>query len=62
MPNKCPYCEKGSLEQMQPPTGDSFFIGCWDEASKKIIIDQGIICDFYVCSSCGNIQLKRKNK
>lgn len=60
MAEKCPCCGFYSLNKQEPAQGDSLFIGSFDSKARRIYADQGIMCDFYVCSQCGSIQLKAK--
>ena len=62
MPEKCPYCGGYSLIKQKPPAGDALFIGSIDSKTKSIFAADGIFCDFYMCGSCGNIQLRAKAK
>lgn len=55
---KCPYCGNESFEKFNPPKGDKMFIGCANTKTHEIFIDNGFICDLYVCTVCGNVHLK----
>lgn len=60
MITKCPYCGNDTLEKYKPHVGDSYFISAVDDKSHRIFAEQGIICDLYVCTACGNMQLRAK--
>jgi len=60
MPEKCPYCGRYALIKQKPATGDALFIGTIDTKTNNIFAADGIMCDFYLCGSCGNIQLRAK--
>ena len=62
MPEKCPCCGSYSLTKQKPATGDSLFIGTFDSRTKTIHADNGIMCDYYLCTSCGSIQLRAKRQ
>lgn len=58
MLNICPHCGNKSMQKIDPPAGDSFFIGSCNTKNKNIFATDGITCDAYLCQNCGNIQLK----
>lgn len=55
---ECPCCKQNSLSKSNPRQGNVYFIGSADTQTKQIFADNGFICDLYVCSHCGSIQLK----
>ena len=61
---KCPFCG-GEYRPIKPPVNRrvAFYVpNCAPSEDGDIIPDGGIICDAFVCSGCGNIQMIAKRR
>ncbi len=61
---KCPFCG-GEYRLIKPPVDHkvAFYIpNCAPSEDGDIVPDGGIICDAFVCSGCGNIQMIAKRR
>ena len=61
---KCPFCG-GEYRPIKPPVNRrvAFYVpNCAPSEDGDIIPDGGIICDAFVCSGCGYIQMIAKRR
>ena len=61
---KCPFCG-GEYRPIKPPVNRkvAFYVpNCAPSEDGGIIPDGGIICDAFVCTGCGNIQMIAKRR